>query len=82
LFRFAVVADGIYFIEPDAPGFPRGPSEIPLNFFRFAKGTAEKVFDIEYWPEDGLDVSPDERYVLFSQMDPFVQDLVLVENLR
>jgi hypothetical protein len=53
-----------------------------LKFFSFAKGTAEKVFDIKYWPQIGLSVAPDGRYVLFSQMDPFVQDLMLVENFR
>ena len=53
-----------------------------MKFFSFAKGTAEKVFDIKYLPFIGLSVSPDGRYVLFSQGDPFVCDLMLVENFR
>lgn len=78
-FQFAVVAGGIYFIEPGPPGYVGGNS---LKFFSFAKGTAEKVFDIKDYPENGLSVSPDGRYVLFSQWDPFVRDLMLVENFR
>jgi len=76
--KFAVVADGIYFIEPGSPGYLGGK---PLKFFSFAKGTAEKVFDI-HSPHNGISVSPDGRYVLFSQVDPFVCDLMLVENFR
>ena len=53
-----------------------------MKFFSFAKGTAEKVFDIKDYPEIGLSVSPDGRYVLFSQYDPFLCDLMLVENFR
>jgi len=83
MFCFVVVADGIYFIEPGPPGFPpSGPRLNSLKFFSFAKGIAEKVFDIKYRPMIGLSVSPDGRHVLFSQIDPFVCDLMLVENFR
>jgi Tol biopolymer transport system component len=80
--QFAVVADGIYFIEPGPPGYAGWINGNSLKFFSFAKGTAEKVFDIKYLPQIGLSVSPDGRYVLFSQVDPFVCDLMLVENFR
>jgi Tol biopolymer transport system component len=79
---FAVVADGIYYIEPGPPGYAGWIKGNSLKFFNFAKGTAEKVFDIKYWPQIGLSVSPDGRYVLFSQFDPFAHDLMLVENFR
>ena len=79
---FAVVADGIYFIEPGPPGYAGWIKGNSLKFFSFAKGTAEKVFDIKYWAQIGVSLSPDGRYVLFSQMDPFVQDLMLVENFH
>jgi hypothetical protein len=52
-----------------------------LKFFSFAKGAAEKVFDVDI-SDMGLSVSPDGRYVLFLQVDPFVCDLMLVENFR
>jgi hypothetical protein len=53
-----------------------------LKFFSLDKVTAEKVFDIKYLPQVGLSLSPDGRYVLFSQVDPFGVDLMLVENFR
>ena len=81
-FKFAVAAHGIYFIEPGPPGYAGWIKGNSLKFFSFAKSTTEKVFDIKYWPATGLSVSPDGRYVLFSQSDPFVQDLMLVENFR
>jgi Tol biopolymer transport system component/DNA-binding winged helix-turn-helix (wHTH) protein len=79
---FVVVAAGIYFIEPGLPGYEGWIKGNSLKFFSFAKGTSEKAFDIKYWPMMGLSVSPDGRQVLFSQSDPFVQDLMLVENFR
>ena len=81
-FHFAVVASGIYFIEPGPPRYAEWIKGNSLKFFSFAKGTAEKVFDIKYSPEMGLSVSPDGRYVLFSQFDGWVCDLMLVENFR
>jgi len=80
--QFAVVADGIYFIEPGPPGYAGWINGNSLKFFNFAKGATEKVFDIKYLPQIGLSVSPDGRYILFSQTDPFVCDLMLVENFR
>lgn len=79
--EFAVAADGIYFIEIGRRLFV-GSTGNSLKFFSFARGTTEKVADIKLNPHVGLSVSPDGRYVLFSQMDPFVQDLMLVENFR
>ncbi len=81
-FQFAVVTDGIYFIEPGSPGYAGWIKGNSLKFFSFAKGTAEEVFDIKFKPEGGLSVSPDGSYVLFSQVDPFGVDLMLVENFR
>ena len=53
-----------------------------MKFFSFAKGTTEKVADIKLHPGNGLSVSPDSRYVLGALIDPFVCDLMLVENFR
>ena len=80
--QFAVVADGIYFIEPGAPGFGDWIKGRSLKFFSFAKGTAEKVLDIKYWALNGLSASPDGRYVLFALSNQFGQDLMLVEDFH
>ena len=79
--EFAVAAEGIYFIEIGTRLYV-GTTGSSLKFFSFAKGTTEKVADIKLKPLNGLSVSPDGRYVLFSQIDPFVCDLMLVENFH
>jgi serine/threonine protein kinase len=79
--EFAVTAEGIYFIEIGTRLWV-GTAGNSLKFFSFAKGTTEKVADVKLNPLNGLSVSPDGRYVLFSQIDPFVSDLMLVENFR
>jgi Tol biopolymer transport system component/serine/threonine protein kinase len=79
--EFAVTAEGIYFIEIGTRLWV-GTAGNSLKFFSFDKGTTEKVADVKLNPLNGLSVSPDGRYVLFSQIDPFVSDLMLVENFR
>ena len=78
---YAVTSAGIYFIEIGTRLYAgsRGSS---LKFFSFAKGTIEKVADIKLQPGTGLSISPDGRYAVFEQVDPFVCDLMLVENFR
>ena len=78
---FAFAADGIYFIEIGTRLYG-GSTGNSLKFFSFANGTAEKVADVKLNPQVGLSLSPDGRYILFSQIDPFVCDLMLVENFR
>jgi Tol biopolymer transport system component len=77
---FAVAAEGIYFIEIGIRLYIRSTGD--LKFFSFAKGTAEKAADIKLQMGTGLSVSPDGRYVLASLWDPFVCDLMLVENFH
>jgi len=79
--EFAVTAEGIYFIEIGTRIWV-GTTGNSLKFFSFAKGTTESVADVKLNPLNSLSVSPDGRYVLFSQVDPFVSDLMLVENFR
>jgi hypothetical protein len=78
---FAFAAKGIYFIQIGTR-VGVGSTGNSLKFFSFANGTSEKVADIKLNPQVGLSVSPDGRYVLFSQIDPFVCDLMLVENFH
>ena len=81
-FQFAVVADGIYFVEPGPPGYAGWIKGNSLKFFSFAKARAERILDIKHPPTDGVSISPDGRSILFSQYDLFVQDLMLGEDFR
>jgi len=78
---FAVVAEGIYFIEIGARVYV-GSSGNSLKFYRFATGSTEKVADIKLNPMPQLSISPDRRYALMTLIDPWVCDLKLIENFR
>ena len=73
--QFAVVAGGIYCIRIDASGRR-------LQFFDFATGTAKDLTNLGSPTNMGLTVSPDRRYVLYTQDDQVGSDLMLVENFR
>ena len=78
---FAVTSEGIYFTEIGAPLFV-GSRGNALKFFRFATRTSEKIADVRLLPDNGLSVSSDGRYALIPMVDPFVCDLMLVENFH
>ena len=88
--NFAVAREGIYF-ESVAPGTSVGHYamfnlfERPVatfDFFSFETRTISRVTTLERYAGNGLDVSADGRSLLFSQVDSFVEDLVLIENFR
>jgi eukaryotic-like serine/threonine-protein kinase len=73
--QFAVVADGIYSIRIAGPGRT-------LQFFDFATGTTKDIAKLENPTEMGFTVSPDGRYVLYTQHDYGGSDLMLLENFQ
>jgi serine/threonine protein kinase len=74
---FTLVNDGIYFIpEPGADG--KGS----LQFLSLGTGKVTTVAPMSGGPFEGLSVSPDSRFLLFSQFDEAGSDLMLVENFR
>ena len=79
--EFRVAPEGIYFIETNIR-LAGGPLGTSLKFFGFAKGTTEKLAEIKLISSPGLSISPDARYILMTLADPFVCDLMLVENFR
>ena len=88
--NFAVASAGLYF-EARLPGNPLGhtPDFAPftrlqaaIDFFSFATGKVSRVITLDRPAGHGLDLSADERTLLFAQMDGFTEDLMLVENLR
>ena len=76
---YEVVEDGVYFVPPSTPedGFSVG-------FLRFATGAVEHVISLERQPPMGdfMSVSPDGRSILYSQVEDFQSDIMLVENFR
>ena len=88
--NFAVAMDGLYF-EASLPGNPldHNPDFTPftrlktaIDFLSFATGKVSRVITLDRHAGHGFDLSPDERTLLFAQMDSFSEDLMLVENFR
>ena len=77
---FCLVGDGIYFIpKPDTAG------KSSIQFLSFPTGKVKMVAPISGSPTEGLSVSSDGRFLLFSQTEtsPTLEtDLMLVENFR
>ncbi|HYM12989.1 MAG TPA: protein kinase [Bryobacterales bacterium] len=76
---WAVVSDGIYFMHPGEPHHP------VISFFDFATRQARPVATLEkdtIGGPGGLAVSPDERTILYPQVDQQGSDILMVENFR
>lgn len=75
-YNFAVRDDGIFFI-------PRADAEgrSAIHFFSFASRKSRPVAAIASIVP-GISVSPDGRWLLYSQIDERRSDLMLVENFR
>jgi Tol biopolymer transport system component/DNA-binding winged helix-turn-helix (wHTH) protein len=74
--NFAVTKQGIYYMTA-----PRADGTSELMFYSFAEKKSRLVMDMGI-AEYGLDVSPDERYLLYAQLDGPASDLMLVENFH
>lgn len=74
---FGVARKGIYFVVPGRDG-----NENRIQFLNFATGKVRTIATIHRPLDWGLSVSPDEQYVLYTQVDQMGGDLVLVENFR
>ena len=74
---YAVVGDGIYFI-------PRrdAKSGDSIQFLHTATGKTQRIASIEKPVGLGLTVSPDHRWILYTQADQAGSDLMLVEDFR
>jgi len=75
--NFCVTDQGIYFVPV------RNPAGIDaIQFLRLATGKIETAATIDKELFYGLTVSPDGRWLLYSQLDQVICDLMLVENFR
>jgi Tol biopolymer transport system component len=75
---WAVVSDGIYFVNPDAK------DGVAIEFFNFATRQVKQVATLGKVNimEHGIAVSPDRRQILYTQNDQSGGDIMLVENFR
>jgi Tol biopolymer transport system component len=76
----AVTRQGIYYTSP----VPGKSFNVSLAFYSFANRKSTKVADVRPGTSSGtgLSVSPDGRYLLYTQCDEETDDLILVENFR
>ncbi|HVN80249.1 MAG TPA: hypothetical protein VMW38_14735, partial [Terriglobia bacterium] len=74
---FSLVTDGIYFIPEPGPD-----GKYSIRFLSFATGNVKTVAPMSGSPAEGLSVSPDVRFLLFTQQDEAGSDLMLVENFN
>lgn len=73
---FAVNATHIYYLLAEQKGGVR------LRSLNIASGKDSLIASYPQSPGNGLSVSPDGRYVLFTRVDHLGSDLVMVENFR
>jgi len=72
--QWALVTNGIYFTPQDNPR--------SIYFFDFATRQARQIFKADKDLSEGMSVSPDGRYMLYSQIDESNADIMLVNNFR
>jgi len=53
-----------------------------LRYYDFASGQIRDVLKLQKDFSDGLSISPDGRYLLYSQLDDLNSDIMVVENYR
>jgi Tol biopolymer transport system component len=75
--HWAVGEQGIYFFAPDD-----GKGRSDINFRDFATGKTSKILTIEKPIFEHIEISPDARTILYTQIDEAGSDLMLVENFR
>jgi Tol biopolymer transport system component/tRNA A-37 threonylcarbamoyl transferase component Bud32 len=73
-YNFVVTRDGIYYVTPE-------PSPV-IRFLNPVSGVSREIIPIDKPVDLGLAVSPDGKYLLFTQVDYAGQDLMLVENFK
>jgi Tol biopolymer transport system component len=77
---FAVVDKGIYYIAPA----PNSRQSAQLKFYNLENGKTSTLATVRtqafHAGESGLAVSPDEKWILYTQLDQVNSDLMLIEN--
>jgi Tol biopolymer transport system component len=71
-----VVNEGIYFATAEKPSHPK------IEFFSFATGRITQITSVARAFQKGLSISPDGRWLIFSQIDRTDRDIMLMENFH
>jgi Tol biopolymer transport system component len=74
--NFVVVEEGVYFLSGQEQ------ENVSLKFFDFATGRTKLLVQTARPSNMGLAISPDRRWILFTQYDHMGSDLMLVDNFR
>jgi Tol biopolymer transport system component len=72
--EWTVVPQGIYFVPAEAPR--------SVRYFDFATKQVRQIFEVEKDFEDSLSVSPDGRWILYTQVDDYNTDIMLVDHFN
>jgi Tol biopolymer transport system component len=72
--RWMIASDGIYFVSQSAPH--------TISFYDFSTQKTRDIFKTDRDLHDGLSISPDGRYLLFSQLDENDSNIMLVSNFH
>jgi hypothetical protein len=78
--NYVVSRQGVFFMPRTGRGFFAASGQIQL--YRFATRATEDVAALDTPPFFGLDISPDGRWLLYSQIERLDGDLMLVENFH
>ena len=77
---WALVNDGIYFLDWVKTDRPWA---IAIEFFSFATHQVTQVAPLGMRPSlDGFAASPDHRWILYTEVTPADNDIMMVENFR
>jgi Tol biopolymer transport system component/DNA-binding winged helix-turn-helix (wHTH) protein len=71
---WTITPEGIYFVPADAPK--------SISYFSRQTNRVRKIFESDQRLWDGLSVSPDGRWLLYTQVDEENQDIMLVDHFR
>jgi Tol biopolymer transport system component/DNA-binding winged helix-turn-helix (wHTH) protein len=72
--QWALESDGIYFVPQSAPR--------SISFYDFSTHKTRDIFKTDRDVDDGISISPDRRYILYSQLDQFDSNIMLVNNFH
>jgi Tol biopolymer transport system component len=73
--NFVIMPTGIYFMREEG-------TRTLIEVYRFATNTTESLATLSKAPYVGLTVTPDEKRILYTQVDNAGRNVMLVENFR